>query len=205
MCFSAEVSLLTYVIGILGSINLWYLQLYPEAIFYSWVIQMQLIEFILWNNNACNSINQITTKTGIIINHLEPVILWLAIVYFSNSQLPKFVHQYMILFLLITIIYTISVFNDNCTSVTNTSKPHLFWAWNNHSYASYYYALFLLALLLLSIYGLQNNGTTHALLVLLSFAVSHFIYKGKQTIGAMWCFMAAFAPVIIPFLYSESS
>ena len=48
---------------------------------------MQLIEFLLWmtvksdNKKTCSSpkTNKLISKIGIIINHLEPIVLWLSI------------------------------------------------------------------------------------------------------------------------------
>lgn len=42
MCFNAKVSLITYIIGMLGSYYLYQTNHKPEAIFYGFVIQMQI-------------------------------------------------------------------------------------------------------------------------------------------------------------------
>ena len=60
MCFNAPVSLTTFLIGIIGSIRLFYLNYKAEAIFYAWVVLMQLIEFFLWRNQPCNKTNLIS-------------------------------------------------------------------------------------------------------------------------------------------------
>lgn len=210
MCFSANVSISTYIIGMIGSIILLFQGYIPEGIIYIWVIQMQLIEFVLWktipNNNKYScilpSLNIITTKLGIIINHLEPIVLWLAIILFSKKVLPNIIHIVLILFIIVSILYTLQVLKVNeCTIVTDKSYPHLQWNWNHGTSAAYYYIFFLLVLLILCIFGLER-GFVNAFIVLFSFLISWAIYGEKHSVGAMWCFAASFGPWILIFAYT---
>ena len=199
MCFSKKVSMLTYIIGIVGSINLYFnLNLKIEAIFFAWVVQMQLIEYFLWNNQSCNQLNINTTKLGIIINHLEPIILWIAILLLSTHKLPEYVNMLMIIFTLVSIIYTKNVFLDKCTL---KEKKHLIWNWTFEKNSNIYYGFFILCLNLLFIYGV-DNGNILAILTTGFFFISKLLYKNEKSVGAMWCFFAAFAPWIIPILYN---
>ena len=222
MCFNAKVSLATYIVGMVGSINLYFnFNLKAEAILYFCVIQMQLVEYFLWINQTCNETNRITTKAGIIINHLEPVALWIGILLYSKNILPDWVNYMMILFLIATYLYTRYVLSDNCklshnknkkineevngcgpnkcTLVSSESGNHLFWAWNNAKYKNTYYVFFLLSLNILAINGL-NNGYVLASLITGSFIISNIIYRNTKSIGAMWCFIVAFLPWITPYL-----
>ena len=210
MCFNAQISLSTYIIGIVGSSILFYQGYKAEAIFYFWVIQMQLIEFFLWmtiqsqNHSQCilPSINKLTTKLAIVINHMEPIILWVAILLFSKISLPNVVHIIVILFIIVSIFYTLNVFKiKECTTVTDDSYPHLHWKWNHGPNHIIYYSLFVIVLLLLSLFGLER-GYINALLVIVSFMISCLIYAEKHSAGALWCFAAAFAPWILIFVYN---
>jgi hypothetical protein len=58
MCWSKEVSISTYVIGIIGCVILYNKGYKIEALFYGWVIQMQLIEYFLWAFQPCNDENK---------------------------------------------------------------------------------------------------------------------------------------------------
>jgi hypothetical protein len=164
---------------------------------------MQLIEYIIWDNISCNDTNVLTSKIGTIINHMEPIILWVAILFLSTKSLPQWVNIYMVLFIIISIFYTLDVFPNECTKVTEISSPYLYWKWNHYdiSYISYiYYTLFLLSIVILSINGLEH-GYHLAILVVLSYIISKLIYGKNKSTGSMWCFIAAFAPYIIPFVY----
>ena len=202
MCFNAEVSIITYIIGMIGSFFLFKKNYIPEAIFYTWVIQMQFIEFLLWKNQPCPSNKNLqVSKTGMIINHLEPIILWLAILFFSRRKLPLMINVLMIIFITSTILYSVNL-KMECTTVSEQSKPYLHWKWNEGNFSGWYYVLFLVSLVVLSYYGL-NKGYINALIVLVSFIFSFLIYQNKNVVGAMWCFFAAFGPWILLFLYSR--
>jgi len=202
MCFNAEVSIITYIIGMIGSILLFKKNYKPEAIFYGWVIQMQFIEFLLWKNQPCPSDKNIKiSETGMIINHLEPIILWLAILFFSRRKLPIFINVLMLIFIVSTFLYSKNI-KIQCTTVSAESKPHLHWKWNSANFSIPYYLLFLICLILLSYYGF-NKGYINALIVLISFIISFMIYGNKNVVGAMWCFFAAFGPWVLLYLYSR--
>lgn len=203
MCFNANVSIVTFIVGLLGCFILIQNKkenYIPEAIFYLWVIQMQLVEFILWKNQPCNKNNIKITTIGIIINHMEPIILWLAILLFSTKKLPSWVNYTLLFYLFYSIFYSISAIKHECTNVTSESSPHLYWKWNNKNGSSIYYGLFLFCLIILSIYGLKF-GYHQAILISFSFALSGIIYGKYKSTGAMWCFAAAFAPIITPYFY----
>jgi hypothetical protein len=105
MCYNANVSLGTYIIGMIGSIYLYTLNYIPESILYTFVIQMQLIEYFLWKNQECKKTNEITTKLGIIINHLEPIAFYIGILLFSIKTLPLFVHVMVLIYMIIIYNY----------------------------------------------------------------------------------------------------
>ena len=195
MCFNQSVSIQTYLIGMFGSLLL-YKQNRPLGAFYMTVIQMQLIEFILWScSTSCSRLNALATKAGIVINHLEPLVLY-ALVF---QVLPLPVHAVAVLYALMTVKYTtIALRKDLCTKVTPESAPHLQWQWNYEDGNGLYYVMFLLFLVLLSVYGLPVDlGVLHAFIVVLTFAFSKVVYGRQKATGAMWCFFAAFVPYIL--------
>ena len=206
MCWSKEVSLGTYSIGMIGS-GLLFIKGYPiEAIFYGWVIQMQLIEYLLWSYQPCidphKNKNEKVTIVGTFVNHLEPIILWLAILKYGK-ELPEFMKYYMIIFTIITIIYTkIAVEQTKCTTVTDESAPHLYWKWNNEIYNKTYYSIFLVTLILLSFYGIKGqNGSLNSIIAIVTYGLSYVIYGDKKVVGAMWCWFAALVPYLLLAIY----
>lgn len=223
MCFNEHVSLLTYLTGLSGSFALFTQNKIPESLFYGWVSQMQLVDYFLWKNQPCqitqtnkicnkdellncNKTNHYTTAAGIIINHLEPLILFGGIILFSNKTLPISIIILFCIFMIIISLYTINIFTkedkNQCTTVTKESEPHLHWKWNSEQYNLIVYTFFLIILILLSYYGLEN-GSINAFIILIGFLISKYIYGNKRSTGAMWCFMAAFSPWLLYFLYKK--
>jgi hypothetical protein len=209
MCFNAEVSASTYIIGVIGSLMLFRRGRIPEAIFYFWVVQMQLIEYILWmtqggttqgggNKEEDGVVNEIATKLGVCINHLEPIVLWIAIKMFSPKKLPVYIDAVMMVFLCLTVIYTRGVFQKDkqYTIVTPESSPHLHWKWTQGSYGREYYLGFVCVLVMLSLYGLPH-GRINAVMIITSFLISYKLYGNTHSVGAMWCFSASFAPWVL--------
>jgi len=209
MCFSENVSIGTYMIGIAGTINLFSMNYVAEAFFYFIIIQMQLIEYVLWKNQTCNDVNKKTTKIGVIVNHFEPIALWIGISVLANKELPSYVHGIMGIYVLASIYVTKTVLNEQdpnkkieCTLKTPSSGGHLYWQWNEQPYTYIFYVFFLLCISLLSINGLKN-GTIHALILIGSFFGSLLIYRKTHSVGAMWCFFGAFAPWIISYINKD--
>jgi hypothetical protein len=197
MCFNEQVSITTYIVGIIGCINLYFnYNLKVEAIFLAWIVQIQLIEYFLWTNQSCNQDNINVTKVGIIINHLQPVVLWFSILLLSTYELPDYVNGIMVVYLLFTYFYTKNVFLDKCTL---KEKNHLIWQWNLGEYKEIYYLFFLLCIDLLLINGV-DNGKIFAILATVSYILSVIIYGNEKSIGSMWCFFGAFIPWILPFI-----
>lgn len=204
MCFNARVSIITYIIGMYGTYLLYnkkntnnenYNKI--AALFFLCVIQMQLVEYILWNNQTCNDINKNITKIGIIINHLEPIILYLGFLLYQKDYLTPFINNYMIIYIIITIIYTISIFNSKCSLVTEISKPHIYWDWNYKKYYELYYSYFLLTLMILLYHITKTNKKyLFIFITIFSFSLSYLLYYDIKSVGSLWCFFAAFMPYI---------
>lgn len=221
MCFNEDVSLLSYLTGLSGSAALFSINKIPESLFYGWVVHMQLIEYFLWKNQPCqikednkictkselqncNETNKNITSAGVIVNHLEPVILFGSVLLFSKKSLPLPVIILFCIFLILIYFYTKNVLNNNeeCTTVSEESTPHLHWKWNQGAFSTLIYAFFLIILIVVSYYGLEN-GHINAIMILIGYITSYIIYKDTHSVGSMWCFMAAFAPWILYGIYRK--
>lgn len=209
MCWSKEVSITTYILGLAGCVML-YNKGHPiEALFYGLVVHMQLIEYFLWSYQPCSlgpvkSQNEDVTKVGTVVNHLEPIVLWLAVLKYG-SKLPHWLQKWMGVFVIATVLYTKKVLDTaECTTVTKESDPHLEWKWNRGDYAELYYVFFLITLVLLSLYGINgSNGKLNAIIAVISYGISYVIYGNKKVVGAMWCWLAAMVPYVLLVAYKD--
>lgn len=195
MCFNATVSITTYVTGLLGCVLLALRKrAYAEALFYSCVVQMQLLEYFLWLDPTCSPRNKKITRLAVLVNHAEPFALYLPLL--LTGRLPRWVHAWMASYFVLTVLYSTRVLHaDLCTTVTRESDPHLEWKWNDGQLHVLFYSLFLFTLITLCLF--LRRGTFQASMVFVSYVVSYGVYNQKKSVGAMWCFAAALAPFVL--------
>ena len=190
MCFSIEVSLVTFILGLFTS-YLCYSVNTPEykiiGLFFAFVILMQGIDYLLWEHQQCDDLNKNISTTGMLLNHLQPIILFiLKNVYLKTSKVEVFV---LIVYLLFIIPYSLQFIKDKkCTE--KSKNNHLLWKWNGLDYAEIVYIIFLITLVILS-----SFNKSFSLIIFLSFFLSYFIYHNETVVGNMWCFFAVFAPL----------
>lgn len=202
MCFNSTVSLSSYLFGLCNSFILFMRGYKLEGIIYGFIIQMQLIEYLLWNNNSCNSINKTITKIGILLNHLQPYILYLAIIHINGfNQLPFYIHQLMILFLVINIIYFWYNYSllFKCT-IGIENKKELQWLIQYGKEKKFYF-FFVFIMIILCIFGFKKYNYLNGALLGLTFIISYIKYRNSKGVGSIWCLLAAYIPFILNIIY----
>lgn len=206
MCFSKEVSLATYLIGNIGCLALAHAKHMVEAAFFAYVLLMQLVEYVLWCHQPCDDVNRLATKCGIVINHCEPLVLYgCLLVFTTNNRLLQNLNRQrtrllMLLYTMVSILYTAQTFTGDCSTVTEFSKPHIFWSWNYARYSDEYYVFFL-ALMNYLEYTCMENGLTCCVVTTASYILSYAIYYKTKAVGSMWCFFVAFDPYMLLLAY----
>jgi hypothetical protein len=206
MCLNKEISLTTYAIGIISCILLYYRNYKIEALFYGFVIQMQLIEYFLWLNNKCDSTNKIITKIGILINHLQPVILYLLIIFLNYNNINEYIKIIINIIIIIYIISIIYYFSYNykllnsCT-VGIPNEKELQWEIQYGKSRRLYY-IFVFTLCLFLLFGLNKHNYLNSYLMLLSLIISYSIYEKTKGVGTIWCLLAAYIPVLLNIVYT---
>lgn len=204
MCFSAKASIITFAIGVIGSILLmkygnpkFKKENILSGIFLLFIAGIQLMDFFFWIDLKNKlGINKIITIIGPLFNIGQPVILYLVkLLYFKpkdifsmkNYNLPIFILN-MIYFVNLMIGYTNFLSTDKL--VTGTSNGHLKWPWIKYSNPWAY-----LILLAINIFYLTdfNYSLVLFLITYLFFILSvvFFSYNASE----LWCFFGAFVPL----------
>ena len=205
MCFSSELSILSFIVGLTGSILCISLGKITDKIigyFLAFVSLMQEIEFLLWNHQICDSYNKVISFIGMLLNHLQPIVLGLLIFIFNTKIETKklyLIFGLLCFYIIIIIPYSIQfITNKNlyCT-LKGINKPHLLWKWNNLNYALFAYCTFSIILYLTLLLGIPNilYGLCIAFIGFTIHLISLIIYPTKYS-GAIWCFFTAFLPLI---------
>ncbi len=207
MCFSPLASISTLVIGLSGAYLCYSLGTPTDklvALMFGFVSLMQGIEYLLWENQKCNSTNKGISLLGMILNHLQPVVLAILILVL-NKDLDKNIKNKIVSFTAVYIVvitfYSFQFFNNTKCTIKNIHN-HLGWEWNGMEYRVFVYLLFLFTMFYLFLKGTPNKkyGKILAGITLISYPISYFIYKDQQVIGSMWCLFASFMPIIWFFL-----
>ena len=208
MCFNYKVSLLTFFIGVVFSILLFFygnakysIENKTSAIFLIFISMIQFMDFLFWIDiKNAYGINKITTILGPILNVCQPTIMYL-IKYFyykpdvftlQNYNLPVFVLNVLYL------IYFINIYTKFLTKeklVTSTKNGHLSWPWLKYSSPPFYLILFAI-----NMFYLFNFKYALVLFVVTYFflfiSAKYFYYN----VGELWCFFGSFIPLIMYFL-----
>ena len=208
MCFSEKASIITFFIGLIGSILCISLGSLDDKIigyFFAFVSCMQLIEFLLWRHQKCDNYNRFLSISGMILNHLQPIVLGF-IIYMLNKNIRYRYIFYISLFiyLFVMIPYSIQFLMIPQLQCTLKDKStHLKWYWNNLKYGVLVYTIFLLTICILCIVGFPNfkTGIFMAFFGVLSFLLSLYFYKSIY-IGALWCYFVVLFPIVY-YLYKK--
>jgi hypothetical protein len=201
MCYDKKTSITTYTIGTISSLilisknNIAYK---IGGIFFLFVSQMQMIEYLLWRDYTCNNYNRTISNIGSILNHLQPILLFFAIKYF-NKNLSQLQHNILNIIISIyvscLILYNRNVYPLDCTTLSNDNPPHLLWQWNGKKNYIKFYVIFLVSLILLSYFGFPKPYNIYfALICVSTYLYSHIKYSDTKVVGAMWCWIAALVP-----------
>jgi hypothetical protein len=201
MCYSSEVSLATFSIGLGFSILLIFNKdPFHKLIgfFLGFVSFMQFIEYLLWNHQVCDDYNKNVSIAGMLLNHLQPVVL----AFITGLIYKKNIHTLFVIslvYLSVIIPYSLQYTSDIQCSTKQCSKtdPHLVWNWNTMKYTDIVYIIFLAAFVGIALYGMPfPEGILFSSVSVLTYVSSILLYD-RKVVGSMWCFWTAFFPAIM--------
>lgn len=200
MCFNSDVSLAAFLMGVLGGILCYKTGIVDYKIiglFLIFISLIQGIEYLLWNHQTCDDYNKFLSKTAMIINHLQPVILAILVITFNkNVNLPVVLIP-LVIYALCIIPYSLN--NSDCTIKNKSEK--LGWQWTGKQDYFLVYSLFLACFVIFALcLPTPKYATMFSLFIMISYTFSYFIYRNTQSVGTMWCFFSAFSSYLFLFL-----
>ena len=207
MCYSAEASLLSFTVGLVGallSISLGSIKDKIVGYFFGFVSLMQGIEYLLWRHQKCDNYNRLISFLGMFLNHLQPFVLGIILLMINkNIKNKDWIYLVMLAYLLFIVPYSLQFFSVDkeiqCT-MKNTAN-HLQWNWNILKYNRIIYFIFLFTMCALFLLGLPpiKSGRNFALGAILTYTTSAILYNTND-VGALWCYYVAFIPLTYYFL-----
>jgi hypothetical protein len=203
MCWNKEVSWTTFSIGtafnLINSIIIPKPQIIAVSLVWQWVLLMQLFDALLWMDQECGTLNKYATLGAFAANMLQPVVVFMALIFIAPSNMVLKLTALVLVMGYLSYTYAAAAHMPRleCTKPKDGCK-HLRYTWWNHIEGWPY------VVCLLTVMVLLFRPLTFCLLevgyIVITLIISAFIYKKSGTIANMWCFFAAFAPVLtIPF------
>jgi hypothetical protein len=203
MCWNAQTSIITFILGTILNIYTYnHFQSKPIkliCIIWQWILSMQLAEFIIWNSLETNNDkqNKIGTKLALILNILQPVVVYIVLICFSSSNISNYKKIIASIIILLYISYMLLKFNSvpEYTKLNPSEKcinMNLKW-WNDIPISGiiYCFTLFTLILLLLPL----KLGIITSLYIFIALFISQKFYSCGQP--SIWCWLVVPMPIII--------
>lgn len=210
MCFSAEVSLLTFTIGLVFSVLLinsgkksaYTIENKVTGYFFIFIALIQLMDYLFWIDlKNTIGINRIMTIIGPILNVCQPVILYIIkylnygpdIFSMKNYNLPVALLNglYLLYF-----IYVYIRFLSEDKLVTGVKGGHLNWPWIK--YSNYYFYVVLLAVNMFYLFPLTYGSVLFIITYFFLFISARYF---NYVAGELWCFFGAFIPLFLYMIF----
>jgi len=211
MCFSAEASIVAYVIGsLLGYILYRIGDKYDKtiAVLTLLFIQMQLAEYLIWINQDCGLVNRIGTGIAQMLIIVQPILIILIPYLFKTLSISKNLFKIiLIIYVLFTagsFIFSLIIkgrFLKYCTLASENG--YLDWGFtSNYLYIDYIFLIFYFcSYLILLFFKNKFKGFFAFFIILFNLFYSFIIIKNQSFIEifkqweSKWCFTATFLPL----------
>jgi hypothetical protein len=200
MCISKNASITSFIIGIIGSILLYYFgnkkynnenKIYSLFLFY--VIIMQLFDYIFWiDQDNKKNLNYIFSYIAPLFNYFQPSILYILKLWINNSEIKTYYDKLVLILNIIYVIISLFCYKNyiNDKPVLTIKKgDHLNWKWIDHI-SMLYYVLFII--------NIFYKSTIHYSIMAAFIIFCGLYISSKYTdnfIGEIWCFIASTAPL----------
>ncbi len=199
MCYSAESSLISFIVGATGSLYLINSENNTNkhiGLFLLVVTMVQLLEFLMWIDQDCGILNDIASRSILLILSAQVYIIFLGAYLYDTFIIDKKILKILLIPLTIAFLYngSYSYFSNkkNWCSKPNEDKS-LQWANSkSHMIWSYvYYTAFIISPLLL-------KEIWKGLLILILGVISYIFtrYKNGYSSNSRWCYYSAFTPIV---------
>ena len=206
MCYSAESSLSTFLVGSTSSLYLLLFSnspIYKHAgLFFISVAFIQLLEYLMWTDQKCGIINDTASRLIVPVLSLQPIAIFLGGYIFNTTVLDKNTLYYILL--LLTIGLSHALYKKFSDKRSYCSKPNidgaLAWAYmEEHNFKNIftmlYYIIFLIAPFMLKD---KVKG-----MIILAAGLTTYLYSRfpvTSSHNSRWCFFAAYLPILFVIL-----
>jgi len=164
------------------------------ALIFQWVLLMQVFDALAWHDPTCgSSLNMIATRGAFLANVTQPIIAYFLLMYISkSSQFEKVAATVVVFLYIMWVINGATNVNITCLKNSDTCANLQYYWWSGITPVWFYHiSLILIVLLLLKPFSLAVAITT---IICMTFIISFIFYSCG--VGSVWCFIAAFVPIL---------
>ena len=195
MCVNAEVSLSSFVIGVISSICLIYYgnkkfqkENLSVGIFFIYISFIQLLEYFIWIDlDNKKGLNKIISIIFPVVISSQPVVFYIIKSIIFNKNVLWL--NLLIIYYILESIFAYNSYLTNETLITKVKNKYLFWKWDK--YGSYIYVI----IFAFAVFLYTNFNYSLLLFILGSFSlfVSYKISNINYT--STWCLISAYMPI----------
>jgi hypothetical protein len=181
MCWSANVSLNTYIFGLFACIFSYMnnrIKL-PNLFFYQSFMSMQLIEYFVWKKQFSN---KLLSQIAYILIFSQPIF---GILLIENVKLKYTSLICYVIFLII--LFIINPWNSIEFKMEKASNGHLSWKWLKLSIP-----ILIIWLLFLSLNTIVKKDYLSLLFFNITAIISYVLFYKTLTWGSLWCWISNF-------------
>jgi hypothetical protein len=181
MCWNAEVSLQSFLIGMLGiGIGYVFHISIPVLLFCFTIVCMQLVEYFVWTHYNDSVWNRNMSYAAVGLLWTQPIASILTI---SNETLRiQFLNAYVLLS-----VFSLLIQTPKDYSMTRAENGHLQWNWLTKE-PSTYVSLAIYFIFLFTPLFIQKSYTLLALAIS-TLGLSVYTFASSNTWGSMWCWI----------------
>ena len=209
MCYSAEASILSFLVSIFISYNLYKRNKNYDrsiALIIFGISTIQIAEFFMHLNYDCNSkMNKYSSLLGLLIILLiQPLFSIISNIYTQNKITKELIIQFILW--IIYILYIVFNFWPNskelCTTKNCKGDCKLTWNWLKTNGDIIFMILYNLIILIIPIYVMYKNNLNKIFMWLFYLIMSViFIYKNKY-FGTLWCFWGPIGAYLLQYYFN---
>lgn len=206
MCWNSSVSMTTFILGIIISLFIGVVAYKQKkwplmALSFGWtfVVCMQLFEYLLWINQDNHRKNEFFSRLTFIFNITQILFMGLIFLTFFKDQpiINRSIIAFLLLFYVGYVLYFTLSMNELLTYPGCDKHLSYSW-WGQLPFGGWMYIIILSLIFLLLVRPLKWSIKTLAV-ILFFFALTAIVYPGSTP--SLWCFFSVSVPVISYLLY----
>lgn len=214
MCWDARTSWVTLILGTL--LNIWNVWRYKNptiiavSVLWEWVLLMQFFEAFAWNNQPkdggiCNATNKWAAKGAYLANVSQPIVLALTMFALTGDKIgtdAKIAAAVIIMMYILWLLYAVNYAPEVTCLTPQDDCGNLTYTWWHQFPGSANFYMFALILLILLMVKPLKFALMQLVYIVVTFVGSAYFYSCG--VGSVWCWFAAFAPLLVGPMWEAS-